>query len=77
MSIHGWQSWLSSLHEGADDKEPIGSETGWRMVLQHDPFALQVLDTIFKKQGGRATARQRALLQRAKGGNTTRWSTKN
>jgi len=76
-SIFNWQDFLSSLYEGADDLQPIGSEAYWRSVVRHDPYAMKVLDTIFKKQQGRGSARQRAILARAKGGSVTSWSTKN
>ena len=67
------------LMENFNQKFPhqIKSETYWKQVLAHDSYALQVLDTVMKKQKGFASDRQMALMKRVASGDKTPYSTKN
>ena len=55
----------------------IKSEKYWRHIVGTDKFAGDVLDTIMKKQGGRASDRQIQILRRLENGETSPYSTKN
>jgi hypothetical protein len=55
----------------------IKSEKYWRNIVYGDKYLGEVLDTIMKKQGGRASDRQMAVLRRKERGDTSPYPTKN
>lgn len=55
----------------------INNENYWRKILDGNKFATDILDTIMKKQSGRASERQMEILKRVESGDKTPYSTKN
>jgi hypothetical protein len=55
----------------------IKSEKYWRTILAGNEYALKVLDTVIKRQGSFATARQMEVLNRARRGDKSPYHTKN
>lgn len=65
------------LNENSNFPHQIKSEDYWRKVLQGNKYALDVLDTIMKRQQGRASDRQMNILRKGEKGDRTPYSTKN
>jgi len=55
----------------------IKSEKYWRQIVGNDKYANDVLDTIVKKQRGKASDRQMAILRRVERGDKSPYPTKN
>ena len=64
------------LNENSFSHE-IKSESYWRKIIGNNKYATDVLDTIMKKQNGKASARQMAILRRAESGDNSPYPTKN
>ena len=71
-----YKDW-EKTNESASFTHEIKSEDYWKKVVAHDAFALKVLDTIMKKQMGKASDRQMQILDRARRGDSSPYSTKN
>jgi len=71
-----YKEW-EKTNESAQFPHEIKSETYWKKVVSHDQYALKVLDTVIKKQQGFASDRQMQILDRARRGDKTPYSTKN
>jgi hypothetical protein len=71
--VKGFENFLT------ENKFPheIKSEKYWRQILGNDTYANKILDTIMKKQDGRASDRQMAILRRVERGDKTPYPTKN
>jgi len=61
----------------------ISSEQYWKKIIDSLPnfsqrqFAHKILDTIVKKQGGKASDRQMEILRRAQRGDSSPYPTRN
>jgi multimeric flavodoxin WrbA len=71
------------LHEAAQFPHEIKSESYWKKIIDSVPnisqrtYLSSVLNTVMKKQGGKASDRQMEVLRRAASGDKTPYSTKN
>lgn len=64
------------LSESVDKPYEIKSEKFWRTILAGNKKALEILDTIMKRQGGFASHRQMEVLNRVKRGDKSPYPTK-
>jgi 8-oxo-dGTP pyrophosphatase MutT (NUDIX family) len=66
-----------NLSESVDKPYEIKSEKFWRGILFGNKKALEILDTVMKRQGGFASHAQMEVLNRAKRGDKSPYHTKN
>jgi len=79
MAILSYSEFLTESFPGPTNKFPfeLKNERYWRNVCYNDKYLTAVLDTIFKRQGGRASERQYDVLKRKEMGITTPYHPKN
>jgi hypothetical protein len=77
MSLLKYDEFINEA--GPNPKFPfeLKSERYWRSVAYNDKYLNDVLDTIFKRQGGFASDRQFQVLKRKELGIKTPYHTKN
>jgi hypothetical protein len=67
----------SATSESVDKPHEIKSEKFWRSMLAGNKKALDILDTVMKKQGGFASHAQMEVMNRVKRGDKSPYHTKN
>ncbi len=77
MSLLKYNEFINEA--GPNQKFPfeLKNERYWRTIAYNDKYLTDVLDTVFKRQGGFASDRQMAVLRRKEMGITTPYHTKN
>lgn len=71
------------LEENSQFKHEIKSESYWRSIINslsnfsQRKYLEEVLETVMKKQNGKASDRQMSVLRKAASGDKTPYSTKN
>lgn len=77
--VASFHQFITEAVHSYSDRFPheIKSEKYWRAIVYGDKYLSDVLDTIMKKQGGRASDRQMGVLRRKERGDTSPYPTKN